>query len=221
MNLYLFGCISLFLFISVSLLSVENPTVQHLPLLAVGSTNPIKIQAVKEVIKNYYMLESATVQSFSVESDVSKQPMTLEETIRGAKNRAKSAFAACPDCTYGIGIESGFFEAPGTQTGYLETCVCCIFDGNHFHIGLGCCCEIPSELIELIIKNKMDLSEACNHTGLTANPNIGSAEGLLGILTKGRIKRKENTKYCVMMALIQVEQAHLYKQPALTSSLNH
>ena len=179
-------------------------------ILSVGSTNPIKVQAVVEVIKDYPDLCSAKLIPTSVPSEISEQPLSMEEIIRGAKNRAKNAFAAVDACTYSFGIESGLFEAPGTQTGYLEACICCIFDGTNYHVGLSCGFEVPEQILKYVLNEKMDLSQACYHAGMTANANLGSAEGLIGILTKGRIARKEYTKMCVSTALIQLENAHLY-----------
>lgn len=178
--------------------------------IAIGTTNIIKIQAVKEVMQDYPMFAAATFFSFSVPSEISDQPLSLEEIILGAKNRAKNAFRACDSCNYSFGIESGLFEANGSTTGFFEACICCIYDGLNNHIGLSCGFEIPSQILSLVIDKKMELSQACHQSGITTNPKLGSAEGLVGILSKGRITRKEYTKQCVVTALMQIENAHLY-----------
>lgn len=174
-------------------------------IIAVGSTNAAKVKAVEEIIQDYPMLARATVQSFSVASEIPEQPMSLEEIIKGAKNRARNAFEACESCRYSFGIESGLFEAPGTQTGYLEACICCIYDGVKDHIGLSCGFEIPPKILDLVLNEKKDLTQACNAVGVSTNTKLGAAEGLIGILTKGRIDRKEYTKQCLVTALIQLE----------------
>ena len=130
--------------------------------------------------------------------------------IRGAKNRAKNAFAASDGCKYAFGIESGLFEAPGTQSGFLESSICAIYDGSNHYIGLSCGFEVPRPLLDLILREKMSLSEACYHAGISSNPNLGSNEGLIGILTKGRMDRKKYTKQCIMTALIQLENSRFY-----------
>ena len=47
-------------------------------------------------------------------SGVSCNPLNLEETINGAKNRAKNAFEHAKErsrtCTYGVGIEAGMYR---------------------------------------------------------------------------------------------------------------
>ena len=42
--------------------------------------------------------------------------------------------------------------------------------------------------------------------GITKNPQIGSEEGAIGIVTKGRLDRKEYTKQALRMALIHLEK---------------
>jgi inosine/xanthosine triphosphatase len=183
--------------------------------IAIGTTNVIKIEAVKETLKNYPLFDGAVFESYSISSEVSDQPLSLEEIIRGAKNRARNAFDNCKGCHYAFGIESGLFEALGTQTGYLEACICCIYDGISDHIGLSCGFEIPPTILHYVLNQQMDLSQACFHSGITSNAKLGSAEGLVGILTKGRINRKEYTKQCITTALIQLENHLLYRPDPL------
>ena len=178
-------------------------------IIAVGSTNPIKIQAVAEVLKHSF-LEQAQIQAVSASSEIQEQPLSLEETILGAKNRAKNAFALCAGCSYSFGIESGLFPAQGTATGFLEACICAIFDGKKYAVGLSCGFEVPHPVLRLIVEKNLDLNQACYEAGLSTNEKLGQAEGIIGMLTKGRIPRKEYTKQCVTTALIQLENPNLY-----------
>jgi inosine/xanthosine triphosphatase len=180
-------------------------------MIAVGSKNIIKVQAVEEVVKEYPLLAGYSIHAFDVTSGVSNQPLSLEETTLGAKNRAKHAFGACPSCRYGFGIESGLFQVNGTETGFLEACICCIYDGTSHFVGMSCGFEVPKPILNFILEKKMDLAQACFHSGITSNPNLGSAEGLIGILSKGRVNRKEYTRQCIVTALMQVEHSHWYQ----------
>ncbi len=204
------------LFSIQQLLLADNKKETSSMIIAIGTTNAIKIQAVEEVIRNYPQLAKAKVETFSVPSGIAEQPLSLEEIITGAKNRAKNAYDACGSCDYSFGIESGLFEANGTQTGFLEASICCIYDGVNSHIGLSCGFEIPPHILALVLDKNRDLAQACYEAGVTANSKLGAAEGLIGILTKGRINRKDNTKQCVTTALIQLENAAWY-QEAITS----
>ena len=177
--------------------------------VAIGSTNQIKIGALEEVIQEYPDFSGSLVIACEVPSEVSSQPLSLEETIRGAKNRARNAFVAS-GCQYAFGVESGLFEAPGTQSGFLEACICAIYDGVDYYVGLSCGFEIPRQVLDLVLQQKMELSQACHSSGISADSKLGSGEGLIGILTKGRINRKKYTKQCIMTALIQLENSHFY-----------
>ena len=97
-------------------------------IIAVGSTNQAKVLAVKEVIMASPSLSKADVVSMNTSSDVSDQPLSIRETIQGAKNRAKSAFNGSESCKYGFGIESGLMEESDASTGFLHVSVCCIVD---------------------------------------------------------------------------------------------
>ena len=180
-------------------------------IIAVGSTNGVKVSAVEDVIEGYPMFADAKIVSVSVPSDVSDQPLSMEEIITGARNRATKAFEACPGCKYSFGIESGLYEAKGVKTGYLESTICCIYDGKEYHYGLSCGFEIPPKALEAILKKGMNLNDACFEIGLSTNKSLGAAEGLVGLLTKGRINRYDYTKQCVTTALIHLENAKLYR----------
>jgi inosine/xanthosine triphosphatase len=171
--------------------------------IGIGTKNSAKVEAVAEIIKEYPHLADALVESRDVATGVSDQPKSIDETIEGAMNRAK---AAAEGNDIGIGVESGLMAVPKTKSGYMDVCVCAIFDGKEFHLGLSSAWEFPDpKIMDLISKEGMNMSDAVNHAGLTDNPMIGAAEGAIGILTKGKITRKEYTKQALRMALIHLE----------------
>lgn len=174
--------------------------------ITLGSTNAVKREALEETIKAYDFLADAVIETKSVKSNVSEQPKTLEETITGSANRAKAAYA---DCDYSIGIESGFMEAPHTKTGYMELTICAVYDGNKTALGFSPAFECPPAVMQSILAGQ-DLDQACVDAGLTTNSRVGKAEGAIGILTKGKLTRKDYTKQAIMMALIQLENPSLY-----------
>src|SRR3990167_4632901 len=103
-------------------------------------------------------------------------------------NRAKKAFA---NCDYSFGLESGLMAVPHTKTGFMDVCVCAIYDGKEFHLGLSSAWEAPREVMHYMQKEKLNMNDAAIKTGFTKNPKAGSAEGLVGIMTKNRLTRKE------------------------------
>lgn len=179
-------------------------------MIAVGSTNKAKILAVEEVVRASPLFEKVRIVALSVPSHVSEQPLTLEETIQGAKNRALGAFSACEGCTYSFGMESGLMEAQGTQTGFLCISVCCIFTGTVYLTGLSTGFEVPPQILQFILEKNKDMTQACLELGISANSALGSEEGLIGILTRGRVDRKQFTKESVASAILQLEHAQWY-----------
>jgi inosine/xanthosine triphosphatase len=177
--------------------------------IIIASLNPQKIAAVKELAAEYPMLKGAHIESVSVASGISDQPKSLEETVRGAINRAKASIG---DANHSFGLESGLMEVPYTKTGIMDVCVCAIFDGKNVHLGLSSAFEFPKAIARLVHEKGMNLSEATATVGLTANKNVGSAEGLIGILTNGRVTRLEYTKQAVRAALVHLENAHMFKE---------
>lgn len=172
--------------------------------IIVGSINKSKVQAVQEIIKDYPHLAHAQVMGAEADSQISAQPKSLDETITGAMNRARSVFN---NCNYSIGLESGLMSVPNTKSGYMDVCVCAIYDGQEFHLGLSSAWEFPNKAVmELMTKDGLDMSQAINKAGLTSKSDIGSQEGAIGILTKGRLDRKEYTKQALRAALIHLEQ---------------
>lgn len=176
--------------------------------IIIGTTNEAKINAVKETIRAYDFLRGVKIHSIKVSSQVSEQPTSIEETLRGAMNRARQAFTTCD---YSIGIESGLMEIPYTKSGYMDVTACAIYDGKEFHIGLSSAFEYPKDMTRLVLDKGLTISEAAHRTGLSENPKLGEAEGVIGILTKGRLPRKEYTKQAITTALIHLENAHLWQ----------
>mgnify|MGYP003423223188 FL=1 len=174
--------------------------------IKVASLNPQKIQAVQDTILDYEILREAIVEGISADSGVSDQPKSLEETVSGAINRAKNAFV---DCDLSFGIESGLLEVPKTKSGYVDICICAIYDGKEVHVGGSSVFEIPKKIMDLM-HGGMNMQDACFEAGLTANKNLGSAEGMIGILTKGRVTRLAYTKQAIISALIHLENKELF-----------
>lgn len=175
----------------------------------VGSQNKVKLDAVREVMKSYVFFKKCEIKGININSGVSDQPKTLDETLKGAVNRAIRAHRfGCSNRIkkYGIGIESGLMEVPSTITGYMEFTSCVIYDGKNKYFGLSPAFECPEDITKEMINNNLDLNQACYKLGYSNNTNLGCSEGIIGILTKNRITRKDYTKQAVIMAMVNLEK---------------
>ena len=175
--------------------------------LIVGSANEIKVGAVREIVPEYAFFAGAEVCGFDAPSGVSAQPKSLEETITGAMHRARGAWDSGA-YTAAFGIESGLMVVPFTKTGHMDVCACAIFDGKESHLGLSSAWEAPADAAKLMLEDGLDMNDAFFKAGYTDDPKVGSTQGAIGILTKGRLDRKAYTKEAVRTALIHVERAH-------------
>ena len=118
-------------------------------------------------------------------------------------NRAKGAWEGND---YGFGLESGLMAVPNTKSGFMDVGVCAIYDGNECHLGLSSAWEAPKNVMQHMLKDGLNMSQAAVKAGLTRDNNIGAAEGLVGIKTKGRVTRKEYTKQSIRTALIHIDE---------------
>jgi len=173
----------------------------------IGSKNKAKIDALKEILKEYPDFSNAEIFDKDVNSGVSHQPKSLEETVNGAMIRAKNCFA---DCDLSFGLESGLMPVPHTKTGFMDTTACAIYDGKDFHLGLSSCFEYPPKVLEYMLKNDKDASTAFRELGFTDEPYIGWGNGIIGVLTKDRLNRKEYTKQAIITALVHLENKNFY-----------
>lgn len=173
-----------------------------MPVIVVGSANQVKVNAVRELLGDYPFLAGASVRGLEVPSEVSAQPMSLEETVRGAMNRARNAFA---DCDLSIGIESGLMPVPYSKTGHMAVCAGVVHDGREYHLGISSLFECPKDVTDMITAG-VPMAEAFHRCGYTTNPKLAASEGVIGVLTKGRIDRKQYTMQALRMAFIHLER---------------
>jgi len=173
----------------------------------IGSKNKAKIEALQEIIKDYPDFVDAKVVAVEVNSEVSHQPKSLEEVVDGAMKRAKNCFN---NCEYSVGLESGLMKVPETKTGFMDVGACAIYDGKQFHLGLSSAFEYPVEVTKYALENDAEFSTAFRELGFTDKEKIGTEEGIIGVLTKGRLKRKDQVKQSIQTALIHLENKHLY-----------
>ncbi len=169
----------------------------------VGSLNPAKVEAVRELLAEYPEFANSEVVGFEAASGVSDQPKSLDETLRGAMNRAKHAWQ---EAGLAFGLESGLMEVPYTRTGHMDICVCAIYDGETYLHGISSAWECPPDMTKMMLEDGLDMQEACYRSGRTTDPKIGSSMGVLGLLTEGRLDRKTYTKQAILMAMIHLKK---------------
>ncbi|MDO5555823.1 MAG: inosine/xanthosine triphosphatase [Clostridia bacterium] len=144
-------------------------------------------------------------------SGVSCNPITLSETIYGAKNRAKNAFEyakqKCGICNYAVGIEAGMYKVPEVDTKYMDTSICAIYNGKNYYIGFSPSFEYPQSVVNRVLQGE-ELGYMEDVFGNTAK----GRKGAIGVLTNGRVYRDELEEYSVIMALTKIVSKEVYNK---------
>ncbi len=159
--------------------------------IAVGSLNPVKIEAVRNVMERIY----GNVRIFAVDSKsgVPEQPFE-DETVRGAVNRAKGALGSH---SMAVGIEAGVFER---YDGLYDVQHCAVIDREgKITIGMGSGFRYPDKIAKLV-RGGMTVGEAMK--AVYTNNDVGKEQGAIGVLSKGLLDRRELTEQSVLNAML-------------------
>lgn len=116
--------------------------------VGVGSQNQVKVGAVKKVFERLGM--DVEIISFKAPSGVSDQPMSREETIQGAYNRAKWVLDNHPDVDLAFGLEGGVedVDTPVGKRMFLQGWTVAMDRDGVVGIGSGNYVELPEVVAE-------------------------------------------------------------------------
>jgi len=170
--------------------------------VAVGSENPVKLQAVKEVFRNVF--GEVEIVSVKVDSDVPSQPFG-KETFKGALNRARKALYFA-DADFGVGIEGGVIRLYGRW--YNLGFVTIVNREGKIGTGTSGWFECPFNILNELRRGK-ELGQVISE--ISGKPEIQRREGAIGVFTKGKIKRKDLYKHGVFMALVKFISPEIFQ----------
>ncbi len=161
--------------------------------VAVGSLNPVKIEAARTVLLR--ITPQLTVEGISVSSGVPDQPWGDDETIRGAVARARAARAAL-DADIGVGIEGGVVE-DGDLIRTNAWAAVVTRDGRE-GVGGSLSMQLPTDVAKLV-REGMELGHAMD--AYSGRENVKQGVGAVGILTHGLVTRQQAYETLVAYAL--------------------
>jgi inosine/xanthosine triphosphatase len=171
--------------------------------IAIGSHNPVKIAAGRAVLLRLY--PQAEVAGVEVEPGVSEMPLTEEEAIAGARQRARQARESL-EADLGIGFEGGaaFFGGQLMTAGWAA-----VWDGEHYGIGGGGHLQLPAKVSRMIREEKMELGTAIDH--LIGGENTKQKVGAIGVLTRGLSSRQKAYESILVYALVPFISPRWYR----------
>lgn len=167
--------------------------------LFLGSTNPVKINAV--TVASQESWPTAIVQGVVVKSYVPSQPLTDEETKLGAFNRAKGALDILKkehpqDEILGIGLEGGVFKKDQELWSTVWACVLAA-DGSSYFVN-GARFKIPEIISQKILAGE-EMGTVMGK--IVKDRDVKQKQGAIGIITEGFVDRTEEYTAIVKLAL--------------------
>ena len=171
--------------------------------IAVGSKNPVKINATKTAICEVLSLDEVECVGVTAPSNVAEQPMTSGETQLGAINRIKYCQQHIQADFY-VAIEGGvdLFEFGPATFAYVA-----IADHKHMSIGRSCNLPLPP-IIYQALENGEELGHVMDR--LFKTNNIKQKGGAIGLLTKGLATRESVYRQATILAMAPFIHPELY-----------
>jgi len=172
----------------------------------VGSANPVKIAAVRDVFESYF--NGAEVEGIETPSGVPAQPIG-EDTFTGAQNRAGALIALNAERELGaefcVGLEGGIAQY---HSRWFAFGAICIADAaSRLGFGVSPLFELPPGVVDDLLGGS-ELGHVMDR--LAGEHNTKQRGGAVGILTGGRITRRELYAQGVAMALIPFLNEEMY-----------
>jgi inosine/xanthosine triphosphatase len=161
--------------------------------VVVGSTNPVKIAAVRAVLSRAGC--GASVDGLSVASGVRDQPFGDEETIRGATQRARAALVSA-NADLAVGLEGGVVD----DGAVMMTCAWAVVVGRDGRTGVGGSLAMPLPgRVAALVRGGVELGHAMDQVSGGRDTKHGA--GAVGILTAGLVDRQRAYESLVTYAL--------------------
>lgn len=172
-------------------------------LVAVGSTNPVKLESTREAFTQAWPAAKTEVRPTSVASGVAAQPMSDVECIEGARNRAILARESL-DGDYGVGIEAGLVHIGGL---WFNGAWVVIVDAD-FREGLGSTVRVPVPTsVVRRVEHGQVLSEVLDDI---LGEDESQGIGYFGQMTGGVVTRGRATSDAVVAALARFSHPTLF-----------
>jgi inosine/xanthosine triphosphatase len=173
--------------------------------VAVGSTNPVKVEAVRSVFRRAFPGRKMDIRGVPVVSSVAGEPYG-REVLNGAIQRAQSALEQ-GEAHIGIGIEAGLFWCDHLQD-YMDVQYCAIVDrGERMTLGHGPGFQYPPPIMSRVRDGKTVGEAMAEISGIKW---IGRKQGVVGYLSKGILVRKRLTESAVVAAMLPRLNPGLY-----------
>ncbi len=172
--------------------------------VVVASKNPVKINATREAFEKVFPEETFEVIGMQVPSFVSDQPMSDEETLEGAINRAENVKLANKSADFWVGIEGGI-ETDGIDMDAFGWII--VLTKKRFGQARSCTFPLPPYVAKAVLAGK-ELGHVNDEFFKMHNSKQGG--GAVGSLTDNLVTRMDLYIQPLILALIPFSQPNLY-----------
>jgi inosine/xanthosine triphosphatase len=160
--------------------------------VAVGSTNPVKVAATEAALESL----AGSVVAVDVHPGVPEQPRGTDQTVQGAKNRARRALDA-ESADLGVGLEGGVAGVEGLDGRFL-TMWAAVATGKTVSVGAGPRLRLPAEIADAIAAGR-ELGPLLDE--VLGTDGLKHGRGAVGVFTANRVTREDALRQAVAMAL--------------------
>jgi inosine/xanthosine triphosphatase len=165
--------------------------------VVVASHNPAKIRAVNDAFALQFSDETVELIPLSVDSGVSDQPMSDEETRHGARNRAHNACQLQPDADFWVGLEGGIETIDSQLMAFAWMTIL----GAGHQIGEARTVTLPlPPAVKTLVDQGLELGDANDQVFSTVNSK--QQGGAFGLLTNGLYTREGVYTEALVIALV-------------------
>lgn len=172
--------------------------------IVVASLNPVKAEAVLNGFQRSFPEETFTVESVSVPSGVSVQPMSDEVARKGARIRAENVRKARPEAAFWVGVEGGCDYLEGEMVAFAWVQV--LADGRYGSARTAVF-RLPRE-VQALVESGLELGDADDR--VFGKENSKQKSGAVGLLTGDIVTRTTLYEQAVILALVSFKNPTLY-----------
>lgn len=162
-----------------------------MPVVAVASANPAKIQAVRAAFAEAFPQTNFQIDGFATESGVAAQPMSADETLQGAANRLAD-LQQRQHADFYVAIEAGLDQ--GMTFAWML-----VSDGQTTGKARSASLMLPKAVVQRLEQGE-ELGDVMD--ALFGTQNIKQAGGAIGLLTQHKLSRSSVYHQALILALI-------------------
>ena len=183
----------------------------------IASKRAPKVNGVQRAFKrlsHFDLFKTIVFEPMTVESGVPATPLSIDELMTGARQRAETVYASngdnSADDVLAVGVEGGVCVFQ--RHTFLQSWAC-VHDGRRFSFGSSGSIEIPQALADAVVKDGADLGHVIDI--FAEQKNVRSNQGTWGILTGDLITREDSFELATLNALAPFFNKKMYERKTL------